>query len=67
MVISYPSGAVGSWKSFFTITPYVIADVRHSHGSVIPNILPQCVIFSAWAALLVQMREQLQMKANKID
>jgi len=44
MVVKYPTGGEGTWKSLFTIVPRVIFQCE---GSVVPNILPQIILFSS--------------------
>jgi putative membrane protein len=48
MVVEYPSGAVGSATSFFTVTPRLIFKCT---GSAVPHVLPQVTISCGLAVL----------------
>jgi predicted membrane chloride channel (bestrophin family) len=66
MVVQYPSGAIGSAKSFFTVTPRMIFRL---HGSAVRHVLPQCLIAQIVAYIAYMNNDTVTefLDATKVD
>lgn len=64
MVVNYPSGGRGTWTSCLTDVPRVLCQL---HGSVIPHILPQLLLYMGLSVLAQYWNPLIDVGGTTVD